>query len=260
MKRYTLLELVQEVGKFINSDEITTIDESIESLDIAALALSTLNGILSRDNWEFMADRMVTLTTTTDNLEYTLPDNVLEVQSVFYGTATGPLNQVAYSMPQFFTRRAALNVSGTLVSVAGGASMRLQPTGNPARWTSFDEKSIVLFNNDPANVITARCRVALDITGSTSLSTTYNEAWVPDIPLRMFNYWLYETAAVASSELRQAPSPRLEAMAGTMYQNLRINEPVTRLETQQRSFSLAMDNRIGTFPVQQQQQQGNNNA
>lgn len=253
MKSYTLLEIVQEVGRLIGSDEVTEIDESIETIDIAALAVSTLADILGRDNWEFMADRMVVLTGSADNLKYTLPESVLEVQGVFYGSADGPANQVAYAMPQFFLRRAGLNVSGTVVPLPGGGSVKLLPTGNPARYTSFDERSIILFNNVGTNTITVRARVAFDMTPSVSFSTVYEPTWVPDIPLKMFNVWLYETAALAASELRQSPSARLEGMAQRAYQALRLTEPVTRLETAQRNLSLGMDARIGTIPAPPQQ-------
>lgn len=243
MKRYTLLEVVQEAGRAIGADEIDTLDESVEAVDLAGLAIATLNDIIGRQAWEFLSDRVVT-PTTTDNFVFALPQDVLEVLEVYATSATQKDQQVPYAMPQYFVRRAALNATGTSVTIPNTGTLTLSPTGIPASYTSFDEESIVLLNNDPANTIRARARVSLDLSGAGSRSSGYNESWVPDIPLRMFNYWVYETCATASATLRQQVDQRLEGMAQRAYESLMRSPAVTRLETQQRRLSAAMDARI----------------
>ena len=53
MKRYTLLEMVQEVGRSINSDEITTLDETVDATDIKFVVLTALEDISNRREWSW---------------------------------------------------------------------------------------------------------------------------------------------------------------------------------------------------------------
>lgn len=259
MKRYTLLEVVQEAARAIGADEIDTLDESIEAVDLAGLAVSTLNDIIGRQAWEFLSDRVILLT-TSDGFIFALPPDVLEVLEVYATSGAEKDQPVPYAMPQYFVRRAALNVSGTNVTIPNTGVLTLNPTGLPTRYTSFDEESIVLLNNAPTNTIRVRARVTLDLSGAGSKLLGYADAWTPDIPLRMFNYWVYETCAVASATLRQEVDQRLEGMAQRAYEALMRSPAITRLETQQRKLSRIMDARLreldmGSTP---QRQQGGN--
>lgn len=258
MKRYTLLEVVQEAARSIGADELDSLDESIEALDLAGVAVSTLNDIIGRQAWEFLSDRVIVLS-SADGFVFPLPQDVLEVLEVYATSATVKDQVVPYAMPQYFVRRAALNTSGTSVSIPNTGTLLLSPVGLPTRYTSFDEESIVLLNNAPANTIRVRARVTLDLSGAGSKLLGYNDAWVPDIPLRMFNYWVYETCAVASATLRQQVDQRLEGMAQRAYEALVKHPAVTRLETQQRKLSRLLDSRLQAIEMgQSQQQQGGN--
>lgn len=245
MKRYTLLEVVQEAARAIGGDEIDTLDESVEAMDLAGLAVSTLNDIIGRQAWEFLSDRVILLT-TSDGFIFALPQNVLEVLEVYATSGSQKDQTVPYAMPQYFVRRAALNVSGTTITIPNTGVLTLNPTGLPTRYTSFDEESIVLLNNAPTNTIRVRARITMDLSGAGSTTTGYVASWVPDMPLRMFNYWVCETCAVAAALLRQDVSQRLEGMAQRAYDALMRNPAVTRLETQQRKFSKELDARTSS--------------
>lgn len=257
MKRYTLLEVAQEVARCISADEITALDESIESVDIAATAVTTLNDILGRNAWEFLSDRVIPLT-SVNGFVFDLPEDVTEILEVYAtGAGTDVDVVVPYAMPQYFTRRAALNATGTVVSIPKTGTLKLQPTGIPVRYTTYDELSIVLLNNAPANIIKIRARTALDLTPAGNRIDGFADAWVPEIPLRMFNYWVYETCAVSSALFRQVVDQRMEGMAQRAYEALVGQPPVTRLETNQRRLSRLMDARINAAQQQGQQQGGN---
>lgn len=260
MKRYTLLEVAQEAARAIGADELDTLDESVEAVDLAATAVATLNDIIGRQAWEFLSDRVISLT-TTEGFIFALPQDVLEVLEVYASDATQKDQPVPYAMPQYFVRRAALNTSGTNITIPNTGVLTLNPTGIPTRYTSFDEESIVLLNNAPTNTLRARVRVTLDLAAAGSKLLGYNDTWVPEIPLRMFNYWVYETCAVASATLRQQVDQRLEGMAQRAYEALLRNQATTRLETQQRKLSMIMDARVNAITsgdVQQRQQGGSN--
>lgn len=254
MKKYTLLELVQEVGRSINSDEITTLDESVEAVELAALAVSTISDIVNRDYWEFMSDRLITVPVTS-GFKCVLPANVIAVQGVYVSSASVNDQVIPYAMPEFFIRRAAI-LGGTAVSVEAGATVELQPTGLPKSYTTFDEQELILFNNDPANTIKIRARISLDVSGAGTAVSGFVPTWIPDIPLRMFNYWLLETQAAASAIFRQLTDQRLEMMAQRAHDELRDKEPVTRHETVQRRVSLALDERERNLRSQQPQNNG----
>lgn len=259
MKRYTLLEVVQEVARAIGADEIDTLDESVEAVDLAGLAVSTLNDIIGRQAWEFLSDRVIVVT-SSNGFVFSLPQDVLEVLEVYATSGITKDQNVPYAMPQYFVRRAAQNVSGTTITIPITGTLTLNPTGLPASYTSFDEENIVLLNNAPTNTIKVRARVGLDLSGAGNRVSGYAENWVPDMPLRMFNYWVYEVAAAASATLRQEVSQRLEAMAQRAYDALMRNPAITRLETQQRKFSKELDARAqnSTEGVPQARQPGGN--
>ena len=58
MAKRTILELVQDVGASIGSDEIDELDETQEATDILTLLKVAFTAVINRRDWEFMKNRV----------------------------------------------------------------------------------------------------------------------------------------------------------------------------------------------------------
>lgn len=234
----TLLQVVQYVGTKINSDEISSIDETIEAQDITTLCLEVLQDILNRPSgaWEFLRDRPMTLETGTTTLSLAIPENVRKIQNVRYriieaGEQTG-WRTLKYIYPDEYLCRLQSNKPtdpDTTTVLVNGIEVYPRTNRPPRYWTSFNESEIFLDSYDSEQNPTG-----LNPADSAIIATIYMDfsgstvgTWVAPIPELLFDVWMHEAAAEASVAFRQADDQRAERIARRSYVQALKNEPVT---------------------------------
>lgn len=243
MKRYTLLELVQEVSRHIGDKERFGLDEDLRVNDIANLCISTLEGICTRRPWEFLKDRLVVPTTVTNKTIVTLPATVTRVNGVKYKVGT-EFKELCYLLPEDFMRMTNNNVVNTeAVVVAGGGTVYVKTNTAPRYYTSFDEKAVVLDAYDgavSAGVVASNvllwCDIQLDTSGARVSGLLVND-WLPDIPARLNSLWLWECVENCSTTIVGADNPRASREARRHYVMALENEPVTQRDEDNRGIN-----------------------
>lgn len=243
MRRYTLLELVQEVSRHIGDKERFGLDEDLRVNDIANICISTLEGLCTRHQWEFLRDRLLVPTTVTNKVVVTLPVTAVRVNKVKYKIGT-TLTDMCYILPEDFLMMTATQADNTeAVAVAGGGQVYVKTNAAPRYYTSFDEKSIVFDAYDGAvsgGIVAASVLVWADVeldTAGAREAGLPKESWVPDIPVRLFSLWLWESVAACYNDVVGQESASANREARRQYVMAIDNEPVTQRDEDNRRIN-----------------------
>lgn len=240
MAKKTLLKLVQLIGERIGSDEIDTIDETIEASEIVSILENTYDEILDRRDWEFLRDRVLRMkaraVTDTKLFNLDIPSIVTKLQCVKYIDDNGRFPELEYVEPCKFIERLDGRNAGeanvTEIANDDGVLLKIITDQPPTFYTSFDEDTVSFDAYDAArgsgnqagdSIIIANIKPAMDFTDPT--------AKFP-IPERMGTLLLNEAMATAGVHLRQVTDSRAERIARRQGIKLRELEPKTQRDQQ----------------------------
>lgn len=223
--RYTLLELVQRILESMESDEVSSIGETPESLSVANIVKECYFDIIG---WHSPDDTVgiFKLDASTDDTKPCLmyvPTTVSKISWVKYNQSdnlTKPeWREVRYvSNEEFLHFQTGIDQADTtyqsmVVEINGSDfTFQIQNDRFPQYYTIFDEFNIV-FNAFDATV---------ENTLTEDRSLCYGELipdfqmvndYVPDLDPRQFQLLLQEAKSTAFVELKQAPNPKAEAKA-----------------------------------------------
>lgn len=236
MTKRTILQLVQDLGSAIGSDEIDTLTETIEVVDIVKILQRTFNEILSRRDWEFLRDRVLQLDDIaggdTKIFNLVIPINVTKLQCVKYIDDNGNFIEIKYKAPcDFYDLVQAREVADDNVTAIlndDGVALNIITDMPPSFYTSFDEINLSFDAHDSTrgtgnqaadSVIVANIIPTVDFTSPTA---------VLPIPERMEILVFTEAQATCNYELRQTADPRSERIARRQNIKMRELEPKTR--------------------------------
>lgn len=223
--RYTLLDLVQRILESMESDEVSSINETPESLSVANIVkecyfdiVGKLNPAESRGVFKFDA--------STDNTKPALmyvPSNVSRIEWVKYMNLN-PSDSQGWKYIRFMNNEEFIyyqesfnindpNVGSMVVTINSKPWTFYYHTDRaPEYYTVFDEGTL-LFNAYDS---------AYENTLSESNSMGYGElvpvflmedTFIPDLDPRQFQLLLQDAKSTAHVELKQAPNPKAEAKA-----------------------------------------------
>ncbi len=240
MAKKTLLKIVKIIGEAIGSDEIDTIDETIETDEIVSILERTYDEILDRKDWEFMTDRTLRLKArdVLSTLIYNLPipSAVQSIQLIKYRELSGKFPTITYLEPIDFLNmldgRNPADSNITAIANDDGVLLNIRTDRAPSFYTSFDEVDISFDSYDATrgtgvqagdSIIIANIKPVMDFTDPT--------ATFP-IPERMQTLLINEAIATAGIQLRQVQAPRAERIARRQGIRLRELEPQTQKNNQ----------------------------
>lgn len=244
MRKYTLLELVQEVSREIGDKERIGLDEDLRVNDIANICINVLEGICTRRQWEFLRDRIVVPTATPSKTGVTTPDTVVRVNGVKYKVGT-QYKELCYLLPEDFLRMTDNNVNNTEpVVVAGGGTIYVANNKAPSYYTSFNEEELVFDSYDStvsAGIVAANVQIWADIQLDTAGAREAGlpvESWTPDIPARLNSLWLWECIEKCYSSIVRVDNQQATREARRQYVKALDNEPKTQRDESNRSVNL----------------------
>ena len=248
MAKRTILQLVQQLGEAIGSDEIDTLDETIEASEIATILEQTVSEVISRKRWEFIKDRVRQLDARaigqTQLNTLVIPSDVTRINCLRYRD-TNNLNvttflDVLYLQPcefiEFVQARDSSDTNITAFANADGVLINALTDNTPTRWTSFDEETITFDAFDASlgvgnlivdSVIIADIVPVIDFTDPTATLK---------VPERMETLIYNEALSTCAIRLRQTVDPKAERVARRQHISLRENEHITNKETQERTY------------------------
>jgi hypothetical protein len=218
--KLTLLQLVQRVLNAIDSDEVNSIDDTVESSQVALTIQDCYFELISNRNWPHLRKliRLDNVGDVTRPNYLKAPDNLKEMSFFKYekfkdNSTRLDQQEVRYKYPDEFLRmvsgRSPDNANIQTVLDFSGTKLLVVNDQAPSYWTSFDDTYIVTDSYD--------LDVDTTLQGSKSQCLAYmhptwiqTDDFIPDLPIEAFSGLLAESISTASINLKQVANAKSE--------------------------------------------------
>lgn len=240
--RYTLLQLTQRILESMESDEVSTISETPESLSVANIIKECYFDIVGQFQ---MAEQegLYKLDASTDNTKpvlMTIPSAVSKIEWIKYdtsidGSGVPESDDMRYvTNDEFFYMQTGLdtdlsNIDLMTVQINGkDFTFKFYTDRMPSYYTIFDDYFVIFdsFDNTIESTLTESRSV---VWGALVPSFQMVDEFIPDLDPRQFQLLLNEAKAQAFVELKQAQNPVAERKARKnqilTQKNKRDNDP-----------------------------------
>lgn len=243
--RYTLLEIVQSILSAMDSDEVDSISDTVESYQVALLCKSVFYDIATDLNLP-EHNGLFELDASGDNAKptlMTLPTTVTRLDEIKYDNkATADTykdyRDVLYmEWPDFFRMQAALNQEdenvGQMNVTHNSETFEIMYRDDrmPSYWSTFDDYQI-LFDSYDSDEDTTLVKAKTMCQGALYPTFTLSDGAYPDISPHQFSYYVNKCKTRAFAELKQAQNP--ESIAETRRQKVILQKRSRR--TQGKTF------------------------
>lgn len=225
--KYTLLQLTQAVLSSMDSDEIDSIADTVESQQVTKVIRSVYYDILARANLpeHYSLVSLTTGSSTSQPIIMTLPSTVDNLLWLKYDKHTTTDTDVQYqivnflSLEDFMNLMNNLNESDTNVDSFSYTSDTFTHTliyrtdKAPDYFTTFDDNTII-FDSYDNTVDTVQLQGSKTLGyGKLSITWTESDTFTPDLDEPQFALLLNEAKALAWAELKQASHAKAEVNA-----------------------------------------------
>lgn len=213
----TVLELTQEILSSLDSDEINSITDTTEALQVVAIIKRCYFDIASRlELPEHFA--LFELTASGDSLkptQMTIPSDVINLLWIKYdkiadGETASNVADVKYQEPELFFQHMynldadADNVlSSVLLSGSDSIPLFSLDDKAPDFWTSLDDATVI-FDSYDAEVDTTLQKTKTVCYGQKTAAWTQSDGFTPDLDAEQFSLLANKAKALAWAELKQA--------------------------------------------------------
>lgn len=219
----TLLEITQAILNDMDSDEINSVDDTIESQQVSQIVRTCYEEMVSNRNWPHLK-KLLQFEHIGDLSKpnyLVLPEKIKELVQFKYEKQKATqtqiiLQDVLYLYPdEFLSHVQARNSDNDNVEIIedfGGTKLMIFNNFAPTYWTSFDDKYIVTDSYDK--------EVDDTLKKSKTQAVAYMEpVWVhedgayPDLPSEAFSALIHEAMSTASLALKQVANQKAEQKA-----------------------------------------------
>jgi len=218
----TLLELVQSVLNDMDGDEVNSIDDTVESTQVASIVKDTYYAMIDSKNWPHLK-RMVTFTNSNsaNPTKSTAPTELKELVELRYdvrktGETRRKYKVMEYLHPDVFLNKTnARNSDATnvdIISTDDGSEILIRNDVPPQYWTSFDDETIYFDAYDSA-IDSFIAAGKMQAQGFVSPAWTSSDSFVPDLPSEAFTQLLEDSKSAASLALKQMANEKAEQRA-----------------------------------------------
>lgn len=221
--KYSLLEIVQDILNDLDSDYVNSIDDTIESQQVAQIVRTSYNEIISNRNWPHLK-KLVQLEASGSTLRpnyLKLPEGTKELIFVRYdkkktGSSKLLYQDVKYLEPHDFltlvTSRDSTKSNVNTITDFSGIKMPIYKDKAPEYWTSFDDEWLV-FDSYDAVVDTTLQKAKSQCMAYIEPVWSHTDSAIPDLPEEAFSALIAEAKSTASIALKQMPNEKAEQKA-----------------------------------------------
>jgi hypothetical protein len=218
----TLLSIVNKVLSSISGDEINSIGDTIEALQVADLVQAEYEDMISVGNWEHLRT-LAQLDASGDNTKPThmqVPEDVSEVewikydQTVLSDNGRPKVNTIPYLYPDQFLNMtngrdpAEANVDS--IVDFGGTNILVRNDIPPSFWTSFDDEWAV-FDSYDSDVDTTLQSAKTQCLYFISTAFSLTDSFIPVLPSEEFPRLVNRCKMAAWRDIKQQTNRRLTA-------------------------------------------------
>lgn len=218
--KMNLLAIVQEVLSDMDSDEVNSIDDTMEATQVAYMVRSVYRSFMSNRNWanQRRAIQLVPYSAKSHPTHMRIKDEVKELSFVQYncvkeGETKRAYRNMTWLDPDDFLRRVnAFNTDNDNVEIItdpSGIEIAILNDQSPTYYTSFDDDTLVFdsYNSDVEDTLMASKTQAF---GYIIPEFTLTDKFVPDLPSEAFSALVAEVKSQAFAKLKQEVSQKDE--------------------------------------------------
>lgn len=205
MSTMTLLEIVQATLSAMDSDEVNSIDESAESLQVVDIVRDCYFYFIAERDWPFQKtmSSLTGLGDTNNPTKMRIPTTMDSIEWIKYNK-----KNVRYLTPKEFQDLLDGREETTGVIDSDGYVIN----DDPQYWTTYDDDYVWFDGYDSATDSTLQQSKSV-VYGVETPTFTSSDSYVPAIPDKMFPTFLAEVKAEAFLQLKQQANPRQERKA-----------------------------------------------
>lgn len=205
MAQMTLLDITQNILSAMESDDINSIGDTVESLQVAEIIKETYFDIISNRDWPFLKTKttLTALGDTTNPTKMQFPDSVDKIFWIKYNK-----KDVTYKEPKEFQDMIDLRTVQAGVIDANGFIINV----DPLFWTSFDDKYVIMDGYDSAIDTTLQASKS-QVLLLRNPSWTLEDNFVPELPDKMFPMLLADSKGSCFLNLKQVENKKEERKA-----------------------------------------------
>ena len=213
--------MVQDILSDMDSDEVNSLGDTIESQQVAQILKTTYNEIIDGvDHWPHL-DTLVQLEASGDNTKPThmrMPTNLQFLNWIKYNKRLSTdtkdkYTDVSHMLPHDFlsylNQRNSSESTVTTVTDFSSVSLLVRNDRHPTYWTSFDDEYIV-FDSHYSTTDTTLQTSKTQCRGPRDAVFTLSDSFIPDLPAKAFSYLLAEAKSVAFNVLKQSANAKEE--------------------------------------------------
>jgi hypothetical protein len=222
MKR-TLLDMVQDILNDLEAEEVNTITDTVEAMQVAQTIKSCYLEMMSNRNWPHLK-KLIQLESSTDINKPThlkIPENSKELIIFRYDkrkldSENAHYEDVKYVYPDEFLRftgnRSNTQQNRLEVSDYNGVRFYVQTNQAPLYWTSFDDQYVICDAydrqvDDTLQTIKTQAHVVVYPSWITQ------DSFVPDLPVEAFSALVEEAKSTAFLNIKQMANEKAEQKA-----------------------------------------------
>lgn len=221
MAKMTLLDVVQEILSDMNSDNVNSINDTVEAQQVVQIAKRTYFNMINERILPHTAS-FFNLTAVVNPAKPThvrIEDDVIRIESIKYDCRRDVADPVDPREITYLTQKEFVDLSmsrnpsnPSVTTVLDSMPLFIINNAPPTYWTSFDDKHIVFDSFDTSvdsTIQSSKCYAY----GEREPSWTSTDTFVPDIPAKMFPYFVNETKSMCFMTIKEAPHQKIEQAA-----------------------------------------------
>ena len=221
MPRMTLLEITQDVLSDMESDEVNSINDTVEALEVAQIVKSTYFNLIDGRDWPHLY-RFFQLTASGNaNLPtyMTLPERVSDVSWIKYDCKEDGETRERYKLMVYKTPEEFMQLLDERNSDDSNILQMVEPTSSvllnifndkaPTYFTSFDNEHVIFDAYDLA-VDTTLQTSKTQCWGKYDPTWTMEDEFIPDLPSNAFSYLLNEAKSTCFLRIKQMGDTKAE--------------------------------------------------
>jgi hypothetical protein len=205
MAKLTLLGMTQNILSALDSDSVSSIDETVEAVQVAELIKEAYFELISQRDWPFLfvLGTLQALSDVNNPTKMKIPDTWNKIKWIKYNK-----KEIIWLDPETFNHMISGRVAQPNVINNNGFVINQ----DPQYWTSYDDEYIIFDGYDST----------VDTTLQASKSTAYGteqatwqhiDTFIPNIPEKFFPTLLAEAKSQAFVNLKQQSNAREERKA-----------------------------------------------
>lgn len=244
MAKMTLLEMTQNILSAMDSDDVNSITDTVESLQVATVIKETYYEIIDNLNIpSFESLLQIDPSGSTAYPNYLkLPDEILSIKWLkydYYTNSVSDYHDVEYLAPEDFLLMMAAKAGQDNTEEVidfGGAKLWVTNNENPHFWTTFDNKYIVCDSYD-SSLDSNLQHTKTMAWGQRYPSFTLEDAFIPELDVNMFSRLLAESKSVCFFNFKQMTNPKEEQKS----RRQKVQEMNNRWRMGQRRYDSAVN-------------------